>query len=224
MGERIVLFGGTFNPIHHGHLIVARAVAEHFHFDRVTFVPAAISPHKTALAGQAGEAAPQSAEPAAQDRLEMIRLAIAGEDLFDVTDVELKRRPPSYTLDTLMAFRQEHGLDVPLYWIIGADMLEDLPTWHRVSEVVDMATILTAGRPPYTARLERTLQTLRVRLSDQQVARLASGIVPTPLVDISSTQIRHRIRARRSARYLTPDGVIDYINKRGLYRIPPREN
>ena len=221
MGERIVLFGGTFNPIHHGHLIVARAVAEHFHFDRVTFVPAAISPHKTALAGQA---APQPPEPAAEDRLEMIRLAIAGEDLFDVTDMELKRRPPSYTLDTLMAFRQEHGLDVPLYWIIGADMLEDLPTWRRVSEVVDMATILTASRPPYTARLERTLQALRVRLSDQQVARLASGIVATPLVDISSTQIRHRIRARRSARYLTPDIVIDYINRRGLYRNPPREN
>ncbi len=215
MAERIVLFGGTFNPIHHGHLIVARAVAEHLHFDRVTFVPAAVSPHKTGP-GPGGGGLPPG-EAGGGDRLEMLRRAVAGEELFDVTDVELKRRPPSYTLDTLVGVRDRHGLEAALYWIIGADMLDELPTWHRVGEVLEMATIITAARPPYSRRLPQTLAKLRARLSEEEVSRLASAVVPTPLVDISSTQIRHRVRDRRSVRYLTPDPVIDYIANRGLY-------
>jgi len=217
MGERIVLFGGTFNPIHTGHLIVARSVAEYFHFERVTFVPAYVPPHKTSQGeGTSGESSARF-QASAEERLEMIRLAIAGEALFDVSDMELKRRPPSYTFETLMALRQQHGLDVSLYWIIGADMLADLPAWHRAGEVVDMATIITASRPPYSERLPATLEKLRDSFIAEQVARLGAGVAPTPLIDITSTQIRHRVRAGKSIRYLTPDSVINYIYGERLY-------
>lgn len=217
MAERIVLFGGTFNPIHHGHLIVARAVAEYFHFDRITFVPAAVPPHKP-LPGEGGQGPAQGIVRASpDDRLEMVRLAIEGEKLFEVTDIELKRPQPSYTFDTLMAFREEHGLEAQLHWVIGADMLDELGTWHRADEVVDMATIITAARPPWSARLEGILEKLRVRFSPDQVARLAAATAPTPLIDITSTQIRHRIRRKRSINFLTPECVVTYIQNRRLY-------
>jgi len=216
MGERMVLFGGTFDPIHHGHLIVARAVAERLHFERITLVPAAVSPHKTRGVSPAPAAGPE-------DRVEMVRRAVAGEDLFEVSEVELSRARPSYTRDTLLALREEHGPDVELVWIIGADMLADLPAWHRAAEVVDMARIVTAARPPYSERIERTLENLRVRLAAEQVARLAAGVVPTPLVDISSTQIRRRVREGRPISYLTPNTVIDYIQCQGLYVCGPGE-
>ena len=221
MPERIVLFGGTFNPIHHGHLIAARAVAEYFHFPRITFVPAAVPPHKhfegASDDGSAG-ADRSPVLPSAEERHEMVRLAIRGEPLFDVSDVELNRRPPSYTFDTLMAMRTEHGLEAQLHWVVGADMLADLPTWRRADEVVDMATIITAARPPWSERLDRTLVKLRERFTADQAARLAAAIAPTPLVDISSTQLRHRVRDGKSVKFLTPDSVIAYIVQKGLYR------
>ncbi|MHC4715750.1 MAG: nicotinate-nucleotide adenylyltransferase [Planctomycetota bacterium] len=220
MPERIVLFGGTFNPIHHGHLIVARAVAEYFHFDRVTFVPSALPPHKTLLDVPAeGEAAAKP--PTAEDRMEMVRLAIDGEELFGVSDLEVSRGPPSYTFDTLMALRQHHGLEAKLHWVIGADMLDDLPSWHRADEVVDMATVITAARPPWSERLDGILEKLRARFRPDQVARLSAAVAPTPLIDITSTQIRHRRRRGRSIRYLTPEAVASYIKEKGLYRQPP---
>jgi len=215
MSERIVLFGGTFDPIHHGHLIVARAVAEYFHFPRVTFVPVAAPPHKHRPGRPPDPPGGAPAPPG--DRLKMVRLAIEGERLFDVSDIELRRPLPSYTFDTLLELRREHGLEARLYWIIGADMLEDLPTWHRASEVVDMATIITASRPPYSARLERTLERLRERFGVERAARLAGGVAPTPIIDISSTQIRRRLREGRSIRYLTPPAVVKYIRARRLY-------
>lgn len=219
MAERIVLFGGTFNPIHHGHLIVARAVAEYYHFERVTFVPAAVPPHKELTPGQESPQAPAIRLPTAEDRLEMVRLAIAGEGLFEVSDIELRRQPPSYTIDTLLAMRQRHGLEAQLHWVIGADMLQDLPTWRRADEVVEMCRIITAARPPWSSRLEEVLERLRVRFTAEQVARLAAGVTPTPLIDITSTQVRHRTRQGRSIRFLTPEPVVEYIRAKGLYRV-----
>ncbi|HET6430556.1 MAG TPA: nicotinate-nucleotide adenylyltransferase [Phycisphaerae bacterium] len=217
MPERIVLFGGTFNPIHHGHLIAARAVAEYFHFERITLVPAASPPHKPMLdLPQEGEVVAKA--PTAEDRMEMVRLAVEGEELFEISDIELNRRPPSYTFDTLMALRDRHGLEAKLYWVVGADMLADLPNWHRATEVVDMATIITAARPPWTEKLGGILENLAGRFRPDQLPRLEAAVAPTPLIDITSTQIRHRVRAGRSIRYLAPDAVIDYIARKGLYR------
>ena len=213
MGEQVVLFGGSFNPIHHGHLIVARAVAEHFGFGRITLVPAALSPHKTAdRCDDDG-----LVQPTAEDRLEMARLAVAGEGLFDVSDVDVRRAPPSFTCETLRAVGEVHGSDAELQWIIGADMLADLPTWRNAEEVVQLARIITAARPGQGGAAENILENLRKQLPGELVERLAEGIVETPLVDISSTDIRRRVAEGRSIRFLTPDSVINYVSDGGLY-------
>ncbi len=208
MAERIVIFGGTFDPIHHGHLITARAVAEHFGFEKVTFIPAKAPPHK-------GDAQHKSAP--ADDRLEMVRLAVTGSDMFDVSDVELQRDGPSYTFDTLMSLRRMYGADAQLYWIIGADMLGDLPTWYRAGEVIEIARIITAARPPYNQRIPAMLDELREHFSAERVSGLSERVVSTPLIDVSSTQIRRRLGQEKTVKYLMPDAVIDYIRRRGLY-------
>ncbi len=208
MAEQIVIFGGTFDPIHHGHLITARAVAEHFEFEKIIFMPAMLGPHK-------GDARHKSVP--ADDRIEMVRLADAGSEMFDVRDVELQRGGPSYTFDTLMSLRSLYGADAQLHWIIGADMLEDLPTWHRAGEVIEIARIITAARPPYSQRVPDVLAGLREHFSAEQVSCLSDDVVSTPLIDISSTQIRRRLGQAKTVKYLTPDAVIDYIRKRGLY-------
>ena len=208
MAEQIIIFGGTFDPIHYGHLIAARAVAEHFGFRRVTFMPAMVPPHK---GGASHESAP------AADRLEMVRLAVADSGMFDVSDIELQRDGPSYTFDTLMSLRRQYGHEADLHWIIGADMLEDLPTWHKAGEVIEMARVITAARPPYSERIPAVLEGLRANFTAEQVARLGDGVVPTPLIDISSTNIRRRLAEAKPVRYLTPDAVIGYICRRGLY-------
>ncbi len=208
MAEQIVIFGGTFDPIHHGHLITARAVAEHFGFEKVTFMPAKVPPHK--------DGAPHKSAPAS-DRLEMVRLAVADSKMFDVSDIELQRDGPSYTFDTLMSLCRQYGQEANLHWIIGADMLEDLPMWHNAGEVIEMARIITAARPPYSERVPEVLEALRDHFTAEQVVRLGEGVALTPLIDISSTDIRRRFAEARSVRYLTPAAVIDYIHKRGLY-------
>ena len=205
MSEPIVIFGGTFNPVHFGHLIVARSVAEQLSCSRVVLMPAAFPPHK----------GPVSVEP--HHRLAMLKLAVEGDALFEVSTLELDRPGPSFTYDTLMELRQRHGLEARLVWVIGLDMLDDLVTWRHAPEVVDMARIVTAARPPMPADLAGRLAKLRVRFSEDQVARIAGGILPTPLIDISSTQIRHRVRDGKCIRYLTPDSVAKYIARQGLY-------
>jgi nicotinate-nucleotide adenylyltransferase len=199
MAEQIVIFGGTFDPIHHGHLIVARAVAEHFGFEKITFMPAMVPPHK--------DDARHKSVPA-DDRLEMVRLAVTDSEMFDVSDIELQRDGPSYTFDTLMALRRQYGPEADLYWIIGADMLGDLPTWYRAGEVIEIARIITAARPPYNQRIPAMLDGLREHFSAEQVSRLSESVVSTPLIDISSTQIRRRLGQAKTAKYLTPDAVM----------------
>ncbi len=204
--QRIGLFGGSFNPIHFGHLIPAQAAAEQLGLDKLIFVPSAVPPHKAAAAGLAS----------AEHRLEMVRRAIADVPLFDVSDIELKRPGPSYTIDTIAAFRGEYGLDVMLHWLIGADSLADLPAWHRAGELVDACRIVTLARPGWT--IDAAIARLRDRLSEEQIARLAAGVLSTPLIEISATAIRHRVAAGKSIRFLLPGVVRHYIQQNGLYR------
>lgn len=204
--KRIGLFGGSFNPIHFGHLIPAQAAAEQLGLDKLIFVPSAVPPHKAAAAGLAP----------AEHRLEMVRRAIADVPLFDVSDIELKRPGPSYTIDTIVAFRREYGLDVMLHWLIGADSLADLAAWHRAGELVDACRIVTLARPGWT--IDAAIARLRDRLSEEQIARLAAGVLSTPLIEISATAIRHRVAAGKSIRFLLPGVVRHYIQQNGLYR------
>lgn len=213
--DKVGLFGGTFNPIHHGHLIAARAVAEWAGLARVVFLPCRQPPHKhedDLLDGA--------------HRGEMVKLAIADggtsklacqtalRSIFSFSDYDLTRQGPSFTIDTVRHFRAELGRDVELCWIIGADSLPELPTWRCVTELVEECRIITAARPGWTTNV---WDDLRHTFTDEQVARLRSGVVETPLIDISATDIRRRISSGKSVRYLMPDEVICYVRENNLY-------
>ena len=183
---RLGIFGGSFDPIHHGHLILARAAREELGLDRIRFIPAHQSPHKT------------DTKPATpQDRLAMIQLAIAGEDGFEATDLELHRPPPSYTVETLRELHARQPDDT-FTLLLGADNVAKFDTWREPDEIRRLAQLAVLDR----ARHENP--------HDWTVVRR--------LVDISSTDIRARVAAGRSIRYLTPDSVCDYIRSKGLYR------
>jgi nicotinate-nucleotide adenylyltransferase len=203
MGARVGLFGGTFNPVHIGHLIVARSVFEHLKLDRMVLIPSANPPHK----GPEGVAD-------AEDRLAMLRLAVADEPGFAVSNCEIERPGPSYTIDTIIAFRQDLGDEAELHWLIGADSLSELASWHRVEDLVALCRIVTAARPGWESP---DLSALVERVGEREVGLLREGILPTPRIDISASEIRRRVRGGRSVRWLVPETVARYIDRRGLY-------
>ncbi len=211
MAERIVLFGGTFDPVHNGHLIAARAVAEQRQYRRVTLVPSARGPHK-------GPAAASDA-----DRLKMLNLAVEGEGMFEVSQAELQRPAPSYTFDTLEAIHQAGGDDTQIDLVIGADMLADLCNWYRADDVVKLARLVIAARPPWHEKTGAISALLAERFGKHVAADLLVGICTTPLIDISSSEIRERLSAGLPIRYMVPDAVEEYIKSRGLY-LPDESN
>lgn len=194
---RKLCFGGSFNPIHHAHLLCARAVAEARGFERVVLIPSALPPHKL-----------QTTELASpQDRLAMCRLAAEGEPLFEVSDLEVSRSGPSYTIDTVRALRGQGWNRVA--WLVGADMVATLPKWHRPLDLLQEADLLVMARPGWSFDWEALPEPYRV---------LRERVVEAPLIDVSATTIRGRVSAGRSIRYFTPDAVCEYIAARGLYR------
>jgi nicotinate-nucleotide adenylyltransferase len=199
----LVLFGGTFDPIHHGHLLVARAVAEQLEVGKVILIPSAQPPHK----------ANHAISPAA-NRLQMASLAVEGDALFEISDCELHRSGPSYTLETVRHFRQMYGPEVPLYWLIGADSIRELPGWYRIGELVEECTIVSAGRPRYDLR---DMGALAAALNEGQIARLQEYQMDTPLIEISATEMRRRVAEGLSIRYMTPRAVEAYILAQKLY-------
>lgn len=202
--ERVLLFGGSFDPIHHGHLIVARHVAETLGIPQVILLPGASPPHKQG----------QPLAPAA-DRLAMCRLATAGEPGLAVSDWEAGRPGPNYTLDTVAHFRDRLGPQAALHWLIGMDSLHELGTWHRARELVDACTIVTAARPGFALPAAAALAAW---FAPPQVEKLLRHVIAGPQIDIAGREIRARVRAGRSLRYLVPDAVQEYIVRRGLYR------
>ena len=200
---RKLCFGGTFNPIHHAHLLCARAVAEARGFDRVALFPSALPPHNL----QANELA------SPQDRLAMCRAAVKGDGLFEVNDLELTRSGPSYTIDTVRQLRRD-GWD-RVAWLIGADMLSVLPQWHEPLQLLRDAELVVMARPGWSLDWGALPEPYRA---------LRGQVVEAPLLDLSATTIRRRVAAGRSVRYLTPDAVCDYIAAHGLYRQPPTES
>ena len=204
---RIGLLGGTFDPPHYGHLLAAQEAAWRLGLDRVLFLPARRNPLKR-------DELPAPAE----DRVRMVELAIAGNPAFALSRADLDRPPPSYTVDLLWALRRALPSDAELLFLVGADILPELPAWHAPAEVLRLARLVVVARPgappPDVAALERALPAARGR-----VIALA-----TPGVDISSTEIRARVHAGRPIRYLTPEPVTAYILERTLYREPPRRS
>ena len=199
----MLLFGGSFDPIHHGHLIVARAAAERLGLTRVVLIPSAHPPHKL----------DRALTPAAV-RVRLCELAVSDDPLFAVDPWETRQPGPNYTLLTVRHFRERLGPDVPLYWLIGADSLAELHTWYRVPELVEACTLVTVARPGID--LSR-LPELEKILTAGQLERLRAHVLQTPRIEISASDIRARVRAGRSIRYLVPEAVRAEIERQGLY-------
>ncbi|MCO5045203.1 MAG: nicotinate-nucleotide adenylyltransferase [Kiritimatiellae bacterium] len=202
MAERIGLFGGSFNPVHVGHLVVAQDVLEQMGLHRVIFLPAAQPPHKMA----------QPLAPASV-RLEMLRLATADDSRFEVSSDEIDRGGVSYTVDTLRRFRDRYP-DAALYFLIGGDTLLELHTWREIGAVLELAEIVTVGRPGISLD---SIDAKTLKLPDPWPARLAANIVAGHRMEISSTDIRNRCVRGWSIRYLVPAAVERYIVSHRIY-------
>jgi len=202
MAQRLGLFGGTFDPIHFGHLAIAEAAREELCLDRVWFVPARLQPHKRSRR-----------VTDAEHRWEMVRLALAGNPCFEPSRLELNREGPSYTADTVAEVRRQAGPGQEIFFICGADTLLELDSWYRPADLMAWATIAVARRPG----CEDTAVT---RAAAQLEARFGGRVVlfEAPLLDVSSSLIRERLAAGRSIRYLVADGVREYIVRNCLYR------
>jgi nicotinate-nucleotide adenylyltransferase len=195
-------FGGSFNPIHHGHLIVAAAVAQGAGFDRVLLIPGAQPPHKRG-----------AKLASADDRVRMIRLAIADSQVFDCDDLEIRRGGSSYTIDTARELAGRGWTEV--HWLIGADMLPTLFSWREPAALLKAVRFVVAERPGYS---------LDWQALPPELAALQSNLVPVPRIDISSSQIRSQVAAGRPIDFLTPNAVVKFIRERGLYRTPADPN
>lgn len=186
--KRVGLLGGTFNPPHMGHLIIAEQVGRQLDLDKVYFMPDAEPPHVDL----------KPFIPAAH-RQKMVELAIEGNPLFDLETIEIKRGGKSYTIDTMTQLKAEHP-EIDYYFIIGADMVAYLPKWERIEELVRLVNFVGVARPGYPKESPYPIIW-----------------VDMPTVDLSSTQLRKMVKEGRSLRYLVPDAVARYIEEEGLY-------
>ncbi len=214
----IGILGGTFDPIHNGHLRIAQEALEQCELSQVHFIPSGTPPHRPA---------PRAS---AKARWEMVRLALNGNPDFQVDVREVFRTDPCYTVDTLTALRVELGAPQPLCLILGGDAFLQLHTWHewkRLFELAHIVVLQRAGGPP----LGNAMNSADTALQAEYRARLAPGagalhetpngaifVADMPALEISSTDIRRRCAEGKSVRYLMPDGVINYINTHSLYR------
>lgn len=194
--KRIGIMGGTFDPIHFGHLVCAEAARHRFKLEKVYFVPAYIQPFKQG-----------KKITSAEDRLMMTILATVNNSGFTVSNLEIERGGLSYTVDTVKEFKKQLGNNTEVYFITGADAIMQLPNWMRIEELAKECYFIGATRPGY--KIEDTLpEYLKERVSFMEVPALA----------ISSTDIRKRVGNNEPISYLLPETVEMYIHKKGLYK------
>lgn len=191
---RIGVMGGTFDPVHHGHLVAASEVGARFHLDEVIFVPT----------GEPWQKMDRPVSPA-EDRYLMTVIATASNPHFSVSRVDIDRPGRTYTIDTLRDLRSQRGPDVEFFFITGADALAAILTWRDVDALLSLAHFVGCTRPGHA-------------LADPGLPAGRVSLVEVPALSISSTQCRDRVGAGLPIWYLVPDGIVQYINKRGLYR------
>ncbi|MCP2260147.1 nicotinate-nucleotide adenylyltransferase [Streptoalloteichus tenebrarius] len=191
--RRLGVMGGTFDPVHHGHLVAASEVQARFHLDEVIFVPTGQPWQKT-----------QRAVSAPEDRYLMTVVATASNPRFSVSRVDIDRQGATYTVDTLTDLRRQYP-DDELFFITGADALAQILSWHRADELFDLAHFIGVTRPGFD-------------LNDHHLPRGSVSLIEVPAMAISSTDCRARVAAGLPVWYLVPDGVVQYISKRRLYR------
>lgn len=210
---RIAVFGGTFNPVHYGHLRLAEEVRESFGLDRVVFMPTCITPHKLR----------ESLTPAPV-RYELLLAAVRDNPGFAVSDLEIRRGGRSFTVDTVRELAKD---GTKVYLILGSDSFNDIASWHEYAELMRLSSFIVAPRPNHPSR--PLMEVLPVELArefwyDAGVAAYVNSggnsitYLETTPIDISSSDIRERVSKDRSVRYLLPDSAIEFIETEGLYR------
>lgn len=197
---RLGIMGGTFDPIHFGHLVTAEEALVQFNLDRVLFMPT----------GHPAFKSDERVTPS-EDRYLMTVVATASNPDFDVSRMEVERPGLTYTVDTLLALRDEYGPATELFFITGADAVWEIVGWKDADRVADLATFIAATRPGYD------LEAARAAHADANPG-FRIEYIEVPALAISSTDLRARVAERRAIRYLTPESVVAYIEKRGLYR------
>ena len=205
---RLGILGGTFDPVHYGHLLLAECCREQCRLDAVWFLPAAVPPHK-----QQRELAP------AAMRLEMLELATAGHEAFSVCRYEIDRGGVNYSVDTLNHFHEESP-DREMFFLMGADMLRDLPHWRDAARVCQLALpvpVRRSGEPPLD------FHALAGVASPERIEQIRAHQAEMPEIGLSATDLRHRVGAGESIRYRTPRAVEVYISTHGLYHGKPLE-
>lgn len=199
--KRIGVMGGTFDPPHLGHLIMAEEAAVELRLERVLFAPAGMQPFKLG-------------EPVtpAEHRVRMVELAIGGNPCFALTRADVERPGPSYTVHLLEIIQRQLGREAELFFILGADSLADLPSWREPSRILELARVVAAPRRGAAVRELSAPNISPARLRDRVI------YLDAPVVDVSSTELRDRVREGRPIRYLVPDAVEQYIREHSLYR------
>ena len=194
------IFGGSFNPIHYGHLMICEYIKEEMGLDKVIFIPTGNPPHK-------------EIGVSAKDRYEMVRLAISPNPDFEISDIETTRVNLSYTVDTIRELKKIYK-EEKLYFLIGLDSLFQLKTWKKIGDLSQEIEFVVALRPGYIDKEEinREIDFLRENFGTR------INLIKTPLYEISSTDLRDRIHEGKSLRYLIPKKVLDYIEESGFYK------
>ncbi len=192
-GQRVGVMGGTFDPVHHGHLVAASEVATRFELDEVVFVPT----------GRPWQKSEREVSPP-EDRYLMTVIATASNPRFSVSRIDIDRDGPTFTVDTLTDLRAERGADVELFFITGADALAQILSWQRAAEIVTLAHFVGVTRPGHV-------------LADPGLPDGRVSLIEIPALAISSSDCRERVGLNQPIWYLVPDGVVQYIAKRGLY-------
>jgi len=202
--KKIILFGGTFDPIHLGHTTVAAYAGEHIDADKIIFIPAKYSPLKSS--------SPVASEA---DRLKMLKLAICENEKFEVSDYELNKAEQNFTLETVRHFQQTSENGATIYWLIGADSIEDLANWYKITELIDECNLSVMYRAGFSLPDFSNFKNL---LGTERIKKLQRNIIKTPLIDISSTEIRKRLAAGQNVSNMLTLAVASYIYEKGLYR------
>lgn len=207
----VALFGGTFNPVHHGHLRIAIELAELLEVDTLRMIPCALPPHREALT------------VSAEQRMCMLQAAIGGHPKLTADNIELRRDGPSYTIDTLRQIRAQIGSQVPLHLCLGIDVLNTLDSWHHWQQLTDYCHLIISARPDYHLPEHGVLaEWINQHRCDnlEQLKQTSAGklyVCDTSLLAISSTDIRDRISRGNAIDFLTPTAVVNYIQQHHLY-------
>ena len=199
---RIGITGGTFDPVHYGHLLISEIICEEYNLDKIIFVPAKIPPHKREQ---------NISEP--KHRLDMLKLAINENEKFEISEYEINNNEESYTYKTLEYFKQVYKARTELFFLCGADSVVDMKGWKYPERVFAVAQIICATRPSNTN--EELLNSMNY-LKETYDAKI--HVTRTLDINISSSSIRERVSNKETVRYMLPDQVIDYINKQNIYK------